>query len=267
MKLKILTENTVFQSQMKAELGFSLLIESDDKRKFLFDTGQTDLYAFNAAIGGVDISEIEAVIISHGHYDHTGGLAHFLAHNDHAPIYAKLGFEKERFGRGDRSIGLPIGTNIDPRRVHTVQEITEIAEGIFIVPEVKIYDRQETHFSNMVIRRGGESFEDQFDDEQFICVRHEGKISIISGCAHRGIVNTIRSAKEHFSEPIRLVIGGFHTLHESSEKIAQLATLLNQHEIEEVVACHCTGIEQYALLKQDYKGKIAYGHVGMNCFI
>lgn len=66
MKLKILTENTVFQSQMKAELGFSLLIESDDKRKFLFDTGQTDLYAFNAAIGGVDISEIEAVIISHG---------------------------------------------------------------------------------------------------------------------------------------------------------------------------------------------------------
>lgn len=267
MKFKILIENTVFQAKMKAELGFSLLIETDDKRQILFDTGQTDLYAFNANIGGIDISQIEALVISHGHYDHTGGLAHFIAHNDHAPIYAKKGFDTERFGRADRSIGLPVGTNIDPQRIHTTKEITEIAEGVFILPEVKIFDPNETHFANMVIRRQGIPTEDQFDDEQFICVRHEGKISIISGCAHRGIVNTIRSAKEHFSEPIRLVIGGFHTLHESPEKISRLAQLLNQHEIEEVVACHCTGIEQYAQLRQEYKGKISYGHVGLNCFV
>lgn len=267
MKLKILTENTVFQAKMKAELGFSLLIETDERQNILFDTGQTDLYAYNAEIAGVDISSIQALVISHGHYDHTGGLAHFLAHNNHAPVYAKEGFDVVRYGTGNRCIGLPSPNTIDASRIRRVTDITEILPGIFIMPEVKLFDPHETHFTNMEIQKGEGRAEDQFEDEQYICIRHEGKITIVSGCAHRGIVNTIRSAKEHFSEPIRLVIGGFHTLHESPNKISHIAKLMNQLEIEEIVACHCTGIEQYAQLKQEYKGKISYGHVGMNYFV
>ncbi len=267
MKLKILIENTVFQAEAKAELGFSLYIESNDGKRILFDTGQTGLFADNAQLFGIDLNTIDALVLSHGHYDHTGGVARFLSLNNHASIYAKQGFDGNKYGRGSRYIGLPQGTYIPSDRLVIVDQPTEIAEGIFIMPDIHLFDQKETHFSNLNIKTG-DSFEvDIFNDEQYLAILHNDKLSIVSGCAHRGIVNTILSARQHFKQPLELVMGGFHTLHEDSNTIHALAQKLNELGIERIVACHCTGINQYAQLKSEYNGTIEHGHVGLNTFL
>lgn len=267
MKLKIIIENTVFQSDAKAELGFCLYIETEDNHKILFDIGQTDLFAYNAQLFDIDINEIDSLVLSHGHYDHTGGIEKFLQLNNHADIYIKEGYDTPKFNKIGKYIGVPTNIHIPQDRLHITKEITKIAEGIYIIPNIKIYDARETHFTHLTVRDGDNLKEDSFEDEQFLVIQKNNKLSLVSGCAHRGIVNTIQSAIEHFDVPIDLVIGGFHTLHEDEQTIRQLANKLNQLSIDRIITCHCTGIDQYAQLKNEYKGNIQYGHVGLNTYL
>ncbi len=264
MKIKIIIENTVFQAEAKAELGFSAYIETDNHHKILFDTGQTGLFADNAKIFEINVNEIDSLVLSHGHYDHTGGLQRFLLLNDHANIYVKEGYDSNKYNRIRKYIGLPKGIQIPTHRLHIVKETTEITDGIFVCPFIQLFDPRETHFTHLTIRDGEEYKEDTFNDEQYLSIINNGKLSIISGCAHRGIVNTITSAIQTFHLPIDLVMGGFHTLHEDEATIHQLAEKLNALDINRIVACHCTGIDQYAQLKREYHGNISYGHVGLN---
>lgn len=264
MKIKIIIENTVFQADAKAELGFCAYIETKNHHKILFDTGQTGLFADNAKIFEIQIDQIDSLVLSHGHYDHTGGLQRFLLLNDHANIYVKEGYDSNKYNKVGKYIGLPKGIEIPPHRLHIVKETTEISEGVFISPKITIFDPHETHFTHLTIRNGEDCREDTFDDEQYLAIVNNGKLSIISGCAHRGIVNTITSATQTFHLPIDLVMGGFHTLHEDEATIHRLAEKLNALEINRIVACHCTGIDQYAQLKKEYHGDISYGHVGLN---
>ena len=264
MKIKIIIENTVFQAEAKAELGFSAYIKTDDNHKILFDTGQTGLFAENAKLFDIDIAQIDSLVISHGHYDHSGGLQKFLSLNNHANIYVKEGYDSNKFNRYNKYIGFPKEICIPKDRLIIVKESTEIAKGVYISPDVRIYDAEETHFTHLTIQNGEDVMVDTFEEEQYLTLINNNKMSIISGCAHRGIVNTIMSAINTYKLPIDLILGGFHTLHESDTTIEKLAEKLNALKIERIVACHCTGIEQYALLKNKYHGEISYGHVGLN---
>lgn len=265
-KLKILIENTVFQPEAKAELGFSLYIESHDKR-ILFDTGQSGLFADNARIFDIDVADIDVLVLSHGHYDHTGGLERFLALNSKAKIYAKRGFDQEKYSGTERYIGAPREVAIPADRLVIVECPTEIAEGIHIMPEIKITNQDDTHFLRLNRRENDQFVTDQFDDELYLAIVKSGKLTIVSGCAHRGISNVIRSAQEHFPLPIHLILGGMHTSHEEPAKIERLAHQFNLLKPERIVPCHCTGINQYAILRSNCDCPVEYGHIGMNLFL
>lgn len=265
-KLKILVENTVFQPEVKAELGFSLYIETADNRRILFDTGQSGLFASNAEFFGIDTASIDTLVLSHGHYDHTGGLGRFLALNTKAGIYAKQGFDQAKYSGTDRYIGKP-DVQIPTERLLFVDRPTEIAEGVFVMPEIKITDLDDTHFFRLNKLEKGELVADEFDDELYLAIVKSGKLNIVSGCAHRGISNIIRTAQEHFPLPIGMVLGGMHTSHDEPSKVERLARRFNQLEVGRIVPCHCTGIDQYALLKSHCTCPVEYGRVGMNFFI
>ena len=267
MKLKIIIENTVFQPTAKGELGFCLFIETDDKHTILFDTGQSGLFAENAKLFDIDIAKIDCLVLSHGHYDHTGGLRRFLELNDTAEIYAKPLFDEKKYSRSSRYIGIPQDVKIPKHRLNIVTQKTGIAEGVFVMPEIPIRDTTDTHFSNLQVLEEAGFQTDVFNDEQYLAIIHNNKLSIVSGCAHRGITNIIESAREHFPQKIDALIGGFHTLHEDERTIRKLSKKLETYEIERIIACHCTGIDQYAQLKSEYHGTVEYGHVGMNIFI
>ena len=265
-KLKILIENAVFQPEAKAELGFSLYIEAEDK-KILFDTGQSGLFADNAQLFDIDVASLDILVLSHGHYDHTGGLERFLSLNKKAKIYAKKGYDQAKYSGTERYIGKPLQVDIPKERLVYVEEPTEIAEGITIMPEIKIFDQDDTHFTRLNKMEGDQLVTDQFDDELYIALVKNGKLTIVSGCAHRGISNVVRSAQEHFPLPIDLIIGGMHTLHEEPAKLERLADQFNRLKIGRMVPCHCTGINQYAILKSRCSCPVEYGHVGMNVFL
>lgn len=267
IKLKILVDNCVDQPDVQGELGFSIYIEYDGY-KVLFDVGQSELFAKNAELFQVDISSIDALVLSHGHYDHTGGLARFLELNDKAKIYIKGGLEFNKYNASGKYIGIPKNICIPEERIVNVSAKTELTEGVFIMPTIELFDESETHFDHLVL--SDEMLEDRTDnfvDEQYLALIHNGKMSIINGCAHRGIVNTIHSALKEFSMPIQLIVGGFHTRHCKSDFISRLANNLNQFCIDGIVTCHCTGVDQYAQLQGSCKTKVEYGYVGKSIII
>lgn len=266
MKLKILIENTAFQTDVKAEHGFSLFIENN-KDKILFDLGQTDALLHNAKLFEINLEEIEHVALSHGHYDHTGATEAFLKANKKAKFYVKRGFDCNRFS-SDRYVGIPHNCKIPQNRIIYIDKPTEISKGIYIMPNIDIHDTQDTHFNKFKVKEETETHEDNFSDELYIAIIKDDKLSLISGCAHRGISNIIETASDYFKLPINLILGGFHIKNESEHKIKHIANRFNSFKIEQMCPCHCTGIESYVLLKSACPAiKMQYGHVGMNLFL
>lgn len=266
MKLKILMENTAFQTDVKAEHGFSLFIENN-KDKILFDLGQTDALLHNAKLFEIELEEIEHVVLSHGHYDHTGATEAFLKANKKAKFYVKRGFDCNRFS-AERYVGVPRTCQIPQERVIYIDKPTEISEGIYVMPDIDIHDSQDTHFNKFKIKEAFETHDDTFHDELYLAITKDEKLSIISGCAHRGISNIIETASKFFKLPLNLILGGFHIKNESVKKIDHLANRLNSFGIEQMCPCHCTGIESYVLLKSACPAiKMQYGHVGLNYFL
>lgn len=267
IKLKILVDNCVDQPDVQGELGFSIYIEYDGF-KVLFDVGQSDLFARNAELFQIDISSIDALVVSHGHYDHTGGLPRFLELNKKAKVYIKGGLEFDKYNACGKYIGIPTNVSMSSNRLVNVTEKLELAQGLYIMPSINLYDKSDTHFDHLFV--SNELYDtraDQFFDEQYLALVHNGKMSIINGCAHRGIVNIIRSALVEFSMPIQLLVGGFHTRHCNEDFISQLAHNLNQFSIDKIVTCHCTGMDQFAQLQRSCKTKVEYGFVGKSIII
>ncbi|MEJ5284860.1 MAG: MBL fold metallo-hydrolase [Brevinematia bacterium] len=257
MRITTLIENTVYQSGLIAEHGLSIYIEGE--KRILFDTGQSDDFIKNATMLGINLEKIDTVIISHGHYDHAGGLKHFCNINSKAKIYVKEGFFTPKYRDRQKFIGIE---NIFPQRIIFVKNKTELFSDIFIIPEIKIENNWDTHFEGMFIKTAIGFEVDEFNDELFLVIKKDGKINIISGCSHRGITNIILSAKKEFENPINLVLGGFHTKGWNKERMEKLINNLQNFEINSIGCCHCTGIENYALIKEVFKEKAFYNSTG-----
>lgn len=257
MLIKTLVEDTTLSGEVSSEHGLSLYVESNG-RKLLFDMGKTDLFLRNAKALGVDISDVEFAVVSHGHHDHGGGLRAFLQENHKAMVYVrKQAFEKHlalrENGRKD-DIGLDL-TFLQSGRLVWTGEYERIASGMELfsnVTERKLYSE-----SNRVLltERNGRTFEDDFVHEQSMILTENGKHVLLAGCAHCGIVNIIHRALELTGKPMDFVIGGFH-LHnptsrksESTEHVIEVGETLKKTGAQFYTG-HCTGPGPYRILKE-----------------
>ncbi|MDP3451815.1 MAG: MBL fold metallo-hydrolase [Bacteroidales bacterium] len=252
IKITTLTENLVYKRGLLAEHGLSLFIETGTK-KILFDTGQSDVFLKNAGKMGVKIDEIDLVIISHGHYDHTGGLSTFLKINSKAKVFLKKEALQEKLDRTNNNIGLICDPQLLENRVEFVTGITEVDKGLFIVPDIPVYNSEDTHFKK---------FNDDFMDELYLAIALDGELSIITGCSHRGITNIMKSAGEHFNLPLNLVLGGFHTKDCTESQFSYIIDYLSYNTPKSIGVCHCTGIERYSALNKHFGNKVFYSYVG-----
>lgn len=233
-----LTDNLVYSRNLRAEHGLSLYLETDNK-KILFDTGMSDIFLTNAETIKIEIANIDMLAISHGHYDHTGGIAKFLSVNDNAPVYINREAFEDKY-HGDRYIGIPKSTHIPPHRI--------------IFPK-----NQLTWLSKHLVLLNYPS--DIYPDEQYLIYVNNGAGHLISGCSHRGIVQIIDKAEAILRKPIISITGGLHTKNLKEEQLRYIIKKLNDSHIETLNISHCTGVEAYAFIKCHFKGKTRYNYV------
>ncbi|MDP4185683.1 MAG: MBL fold metallo-hydrolase [Bacteroidota bacterium] len=262
MKITTLIENLVYINGLYAEHGLSFLIDTGTE-KILFDTGQTDAFMHNARKLGIDIADIDKVVISHGHYDHTGGLYSFLQENTKARVFIK----KEAFTPKYKEENSQIGITYDPMlldgRIEYVERTIEIAGGIFILPSIPLSNPADTNFNHFKIRAHNRFVNDTFEDELFVVIRHNNKISIISSCSHRGITNICNEAIKQFNLPVQLILGGFHL--KGSTDIHQYNSIKQYFEKivpDSIGVCHCTGVEKFADLLTTCSSQVFYNSTG-----
>ena len=261
MKIITLIENLVYRQGLFAEHGLSIYIETETQ-KILFDTGQTGLFLQNAKNLGIEIEDIDCLVLSHGHYDHTGGLYPFLEKNSKAKVYAKRSIFNPKYSGRTRFIGTPENAELLKDRMVFVDAITEITENVFIMPDIPITDLNDTHFEGMYQKIENSFVPDEFDDELFLTLKQDDQINIVTACSHRGIKNICTTANEHFKLPAGLILGGFHTKNCTNEQYKQIMNHFSQLNPKSIGTCHCTGIERYADLRHDLDSDVFYNFTG-----
>lgn len=241
VKITVLTEDTSLCG-LPSEHGLSLYIEANG-RKILFDTGQSPLFSENAERLGIDLSLVDTAVISHGHYDHGGGLKRFLELNKTAPVYlSRHAFEPHY--NGDRYIGLDLSLLDCDRLVLTDGEL-DLGDGLTLYPASVTPEPEDDGGLTMI--KNGEKVADDFIHEQYLEIVENGTKTLISGCSHRGISGITAAFKPD------ALVGGFHFMKmELDEALAEKAERLSNTETS-FFTCHCTGEAQFGFLKKHMK--------------
>jgi len=266
----ILCDNSVAGPGVLAEHGLSLHVDADG-RTFLFDAGASGVFMGNAARLGIDLSQPAPVVLSHGHYDHTGGLAALLSAwggrevIGHPEVLAAK-FSRQR-SRPARAIGSPQSKRQLSRLGATFKlsaEPQQIAPGVVttgVIPRTTDFEHIPSHFA---VRRGRNLARDSFDDEQAVVVRTRRGLVVILGCAHRGLINTVRRAIELTGDGrVRAVIGGTHLAAAEPPQVERTIEEMRALGVDRLVACHCTGFGPAAELRSAFGESFSPGGVGV----
>jgi 7,8-dihydropterin-6-yl-methyl-4-(beta-D-ribofuranosyl)aminobenzene 5'-phosphate synthase len=246
MKIHVLMENTSCSAKFLAEHGLSLLIETGSRR-ILFDTGASPAFADNAERLRIDLNTVDAAVLSHGHYDHGGGISRFLQLNQHAPVWISPHAFLPHFNASGKDIGLAPELAVHERLRTTHDDITELYEGITLHSAATLPNTYPAEGAGMETIINGQRQPDDFRHEQYLLIQENGKRVLISGCSHRGILNIAT----HFRADV--LVGGFHFMKASpvadAPRLQAVAELLL-----ELPTCyhtgHCTGDAAFCLLKQ-----------------
>ncbi len=256
MKLIVLSENSSVSDTLEHEHGLSIYIETAEHR-ILFDTGAGSAFQRNAEKLGVDLATVDLLVISHGHYDHGGGLRTFLKVNSRATIYLhKQAFEAHYSKRAEGVADIGLDQTLLPNeRFVFCGDQAVIDENIEVFSRVRPKRLYPSCNAMLLMKRGDEFVPDDFAHEQNLVIQQDGKTMLIAGCAHKGIVNIVDACKDRLGQYPDYFVGGFHLTGQRG----------NQSETPDVVdaigeylasmparyyTCHCTGKENLQRLKR-----------------
>ncbi len=267
IKITTLSENSANPGTL-AEWGLSILIEVDGVR-VLLDTSQSISVTHNAKLMNIDLSEIDKLVISHGHYDHTGGFKDVLAQTGAIDVVAHPDMWTEKYaiyGDYQKYIGVPF-TREELESLGASFQLTKdpvwITDNIVTTGEIPMTNDYEQIDAGMFIKLG-DSFEpDQLLDDLAIGIRTEAGLVIVLGCAHRGMINTIQHLQNITGEQrVYGVLGGTHLVMANPERLTRTTADLRQIGVQKLGVSHCTGFNASCWLANEFPDEFFMNNSG-----
>jgi len=264
--LRCIVDNTVIRgSDLWGEHGEAIAIETPDG-KLLFDTGQSgDVLLHNADQMGIDLLQMDALALSHAHYDHTGGLASFLTHSRPSlPLYAHPDLFRERYAIKDgqpRSIGIRMTqTDLSLRSdLHLSAKPSEILPGVWTTGEITTRREFEGRSSHHFVRVDDSWQPDPYQDDLSLVLQTSQGLVVVCGCCHAGLLNTLTQIQQSFSQPLRAIVGGTHLAAVGSEVLDHVMVELRERcegRVPDLYLNHCTGEHALAVLAHTFGDKV-----------
>ena len=274
MKIITLVDNRTQSEDLKTEHGLSLYIETNDNQKILYDTGQSDLFILNAQKLGIDLSEIDTVVISHGHYDHVGGLVAFLNVNKTAKVYMNATiFDYEYFSvkRGVKKMnGFPTEL-MDYREQIILLDKNTSFDNLWLITDINHTYAMPKGNTILYRQKNGVEELDKFTHELVLVVDTVQGLCVFTGCGHNGVLNIVSTVQTVIPQKqIQCVYGGFHLIDgkdfvetESTDELTSIAKeLTNILPTAQFYTGHCTGEKAIKVLSEKMEGKLASFYVG-----
>jgi 7,8-dihydropterin-6-yl-methyl-4-(beta-D-ribofuranosyl)aminobenzene 5'-phosphate synthase len=269
INITTLSENTAGMPRLLAEWGLSIHIETDEAT-VLLDTGQINAAAFNADVLGVDLSNVDKMVLSHGHHDHTGGLRDVLPKiGKEIEIIAHPDIWTKKYGRRqDNAIyaGIPfqrLEMEKFGARFNETKEPVKITENIITTGEIPMVTEFEGMNESLVVEENGQFKTDPLLDDQAVIVKSAQGLIVILGCAHRGIINTIYHARNITGvDEIAMVLGGCHLVGASEERIWMTIGALREMNVQRIGVSHCTGMVASVVMAQEFGESFFFNNAG-----
>ena len=272
MRIINLVENESGDSGCEAAHGLSFYVETKN-HKLLFDSSPSEVVIHNAQKLGVDLTAIDTVILSHAHYDHSGGILPFVELNPRAKIYMQQNAGGEYYAfdgedKGFRYIGID-------KKILSLPQVQFLKGDTKLDDELQVFSVDQRAYplpsTNKRLRElcNGQYIQDEFHHEQNLLLTADGKKILFCGCAHNGILNVMETLERKFGPTSLpdLVIGGFHLMKrtEFSEadtaEITEIANRLKSYKAH-FATCHCTGLPVFNQMKEIMGEQLSYVRSG-----
>ncbi len=272
MKITIISENTVGRRIGLGEHGFSAFIETD-RGNYLFDTGSGHSVVKNSLELNKDLRSIRKIFLSHGHFDHTGGLPEVLKLRGRVDVHAhpdifldRIHLVRENKTEMRQFVGIPykkrylesLGANFIFNK-----DFVEVEKGVYLTGEVPRNSPFEKPDPMLFTEIDGKMALDVFPDDQSLILRTRRGLVLVLGCAHSGMINIINHViQKTGKKKFYAILGGTHLDFLTPEQMKASVKALEKVDVEKIGVCHCTGMRAAFRLQQEFGDRFFYGHVG-----
>ena len=272
LKITTVSENTSNSTNLLGQLGLCVLVEAADY-KFLIDTGASSTVSQNVDALGINLDLVEAIVLSHGHLDHTGGLRAILAKMKKKPVRIVahpevwgLKYAKNKKTGKYSYVGIPFRPEELERygaQFEFTSEPTWLTEDIVASGEELMTTSFESVAKGAFVKNDSGYTPDPCADDQSVYIRTDLGLIIVLGCAHRGIINIIRHAQQLMkTEKVHMVLGGTHLGPAPEEQVTSTIGALKDIDLQWLGVSHCTGQKVAAKLSQTFGDKFFYNNAG-----
>ncbi|MDA3901740.1 MAG: MBL fold metallo-hydrolase [Spirochaetes bacterium] len=270
MRITVVIDNCTYRDGLSAEHGLCYLLEGE--KKVLLDTGRSNHLLKNLRELELQLSTLDGIVLSHCHFDHTGGLEHLLkaiSADDlvSTPVIASMNVFREAFSSStgaQRSVGIPLPMLEYEKigaRFKLIDEPEKMGDVVVVPLGKKIPGA--SHNQNLFVRYNSDYVPDAFLDEMVLLIAGEYGYSVVTSCAHKGVGAILEYLSSEFSiREFHTVMGGFHLKGATVDQLSSCATALNHFNVSRVICGHCTGVDGFHELKSRVSGECVYASAG-----